>query len=139
MVKGISTKDLVRYRIDKKSRERTDILWMKDKMIGHKTRRSLKIKKRSIKKRSNSRRHQRGGTVPNSAYTNLFEAARKLEKEAAHLTKAVYEKEATAAQNAIRVNAGVVGLINNHILPLMKAANVPMGFRFQEAVDEHSK
>ena len=105
-------------------------------MRGHKTRRGHKGKKHS-----GTKRHQRGGAggVPKKLVTDLFARARLLEREAAHMAKAVYLKQSNATQEAIGVSAGVVNLITEYIIPLMQAAHVPIGHRFQEAIDAGRK
>jgi len=104
------------------------------KMRGHMTRRVNKGKKRS-----GTKRHQRGGAVPRQVISKLFVAARKLEQKAARMVKAVNDKEPLATEDAIAVSSGIVSLINNHILPLMKVSNVPIGHRYQEGVDKVRK
>lgn len=103
-------------------------------MIGYKSRRSHKGKKRS-----GTKRHQRGGAVPKRIVADLFVAARKLEQKAAHMVKAVNENNPMATEDAVGVSAGIVGLINNHIQPLMKASGVRMGYRYEEGVHSSRK
>lgn len=107
-------------------------------MGGSKTRRNRKSKA------SGTKRHQRGGDVSNSSkkmISDLFAFARKLEQKANRLAETAFKKDRFSKETemAIGVSADAATLINTYIMPLMKAANVRMGPRFQEGVDASRK